>query len=97
VRMALGASTREVARLVLFESGRPVMVGAAGGVLLAGGAAGALMATPIASEIGQIVQVLDPVAYASALLVIVSACSVAASVPALRAARVDPMVTLRSE
>jgi predicted permease len=97
VRMALGASTRAIARLVLFESSRPVIVGAAGGMLLAAGAAGALMATPIASEMGEIVQVLDPVAYASALLVIVAACGLAASVPALWAARVDPMVTLRSE
>jgi predicted permease len=97
VRMALGASARAVARLVLFESTRPVIVGAAGGVLLAAGAAGALMATPMASAIGAIVQVLDPVAYASALLVIVAACALAASVPAIRAARVDPMVTLRSE
>ena len=97
VRMALGASTRAVARLVLVESARPVIVGAAGGVLLAGGAAGALMATPVASAIGGLVQVLDPVAYMSALLVIVVACALAASVPALRAARVDPMVTLRSE
>ncbi|HTM05336.1 MAG TPA: ABC transporter permease [Vicinamibacterales bacterium] len=97
VRMALGASSRAVARLVLFESARPVIMGTAGGVLLAGGTAGALMATPAASNIGQIVQVLDPVAYASALLVIVVACALAASAPALRAARVDPMVTLRSE
>jgi predicted permease len=97
VRMALGASTRAVARLVLFESARPVIIGAAGGMLLAGGAAGALMATPIAADIGQLVRVLDPVAYAWALGVIVAACSLAASVPALRASRVDPMVTLRSE
>jgi ABC-type antimicrobial peptide transport system permease subunit len=66
-------------------------------MLLAGGAAGILMATPIAGDIGQLVQVLDPVAYAWALGVIVAACSLAASVPALRASRVDPMVTLRSE
>ena len=97
VRMALGASTRAVARLVLLESARPVIVGAAGGALLASGAAGALMATPVAAAIGSIVHVLDPVAYAAALLVIVAACSLAASVPAWWAARVDPMISLRTE
>jgi predicted permease len=97
VRMAVGASARVIAQLVLMDSARPVLMGAAGGMLLAGGAAGALMATPAAGAIGEMVQVLDPVAYVSALLVVVVACAIAASVPALRAARVDPMVTLRSE
>jgi len=97
VRMALGASTRAVARLVLFESARPVIVGAGGGMLLAAGAAGALMATPAAGAVREMVQVLDPVAYISPLLVIIAACSIAASAPALRAARVDPMTVLRKE
>jgi predicted permease len=97
VRMALGASTRAVARLVLFESARPVIVGAGGGMLLAAGAAGALMATPAAGAVREMVQVLDPVAYISPLLVIIAACGIAASAPALRAARVDPMTVLRKE
>jgi ABC-type lipoprotein release transport system permease subunit len=97
VRMALGASARAVAQLVLRESARPVIVGASAAVILAGGAAGALMATPAAGPIGEMVQVLDPVAYGSTLLVIFAACSIAAAAPALRAARVDPMTVLRQE
>ena len=97
VRMALGASARAVAQLVLKESARPVIVGASAAVVLAGGAAGALMATPAAAPIGETIQVLDPVAYVSTLLVIIVACSIAASAPALRAARVDPMTVLRKE
>ena len=97
VRMALGASGRAVAQQLLKESARPVIAGASAAVLLAAGAAGALMATPAAGPIGELVQVLDPVAYVSPLLVIIAACSVAASAPALRAARVDPMTVLRKE
>ena len=97
VRMALGASTGVMARMVLKESARPVLLGAAGGVLLAGGAAGALMATPVAGAIGTMVNVLDPVAYVATLLVIMAACALAAAAPALRAARVDLMITLRCE
>jgi len=97
VRMALGASARAVAQLVLKESARPVILGASAAVVLAGGSAGALMATPAAGPIGETIQVLDPVAYVSTLLVIIVACSIAASAPALRAARVDPMTVLRKE
>jgi ABC-type lipoprotein release transport system permease subunit len=56
-----------------------------------------LLATPAAAPIGQIVHVLDPVAYAVRLLTISAACLVAASSPASRAARLDPTQTLRQE
>jgi ABC-type lipoprotein release transport system permease subunit len=45
----------------------------------------------------EIVHVTDPVAYLSSLLVIVVACLFAAWIPASRAAKVDPMKTLRQE
>ena len=53
-------------------------------------------ATPVASEIGRL-DVLDPVAYAAGVLVIVTSCALAVSVPALRAARIDPIATLRKD
>ena len=75
---------------------RPVGIGlAAGG--LASARAIVLMATPAASEIGSIVQVFDPAAYAASLLVIVTSCVLAVSVPALRAASIDPIATLRRD
>jgi hypothetical protein len=40
---------------------------------------------------------LRSLAYAVSLLVIVIACVTAASVPALRAARLDPIATLRND
>ena len=49
------------------------------------------------SRVGDIVHVLDPVAYAASLLVIVTSCLLAVSVPALRAARIDPIATVRRD
>jgi ABC-type lipoprotein release transport system permease subunit len=46
---------------------------------------------------GEIVHVLDPVAYAASLLIIIPACLAAAAVPAARAARLNPTRTLRRE
>jgi ABC-type antimicrobial peptide transport system permease subunit len=39
----------------------------------------------------------DPIAYALSLACIVAACGLAASIPALPAARIDPTETLRQE
>jgi len=97
VRMALGATDRDVTRLVLSQSIRPVGLG----LFIGGGSAAAvavvLLATPAAAGIGEIVRVLDPVAYAVSLLIIVAACLVAAAIPAARAARLDPALTLRQD
>ena len=97
VRMALGATTRDVTRLVLSQSIRPVGVGLFIGGGSAAGLATLLLATPAAATIGEIVHVLDPVAYAVSLLIIIAACLVAAAVPATRAARLDPTRALRQE
>jgi predicted permease len=97
VRLALGATTRNVAAMVLRQSLRAVGFGLAAGSALAVALATALMATPAAAQIGQVVHVFDPVAYAASLACIVTACVVASLIPALRAARIDPMVTLRQE
>ena len=56
-----------------------------------------VLTTEIGALIGEIVHVTDPVAYIGSLLVIIAACLVAAWIPASRAARVDPMKTLRQE
>jgi predicted permease len=97
VRMALGAATKHVAKLVLSQALRPVGIGLLGGSGLAAAVAIVLLATPAAAEIGSDVNVLDPVAYAASLLVILTACVLAVSVPALRAARIDPIATLRKD
>jgi predicted permease len=97
VRIALGAATTNVVRLVLSQSLRPVAIGLAAGSGLAVAVAIVLMSTPAASEIGGVIDVLDPVAYIASALFIATACLLAVSVPALRAARVDPIATLRKD
>jgi hypothetical protein len=97
VRMALGAAVLNVVRLVVSQSLRPVGIGLAAGAGLAVGVAIVLMATPAASEIGGVIDVFDPVAYAASALVVTTACLIAVSVPALRAARIDPIATLRKD
>ena len=95
VRMALGATARDVARLVLGQTARPVGVGLVVGAALAL-ATGILLLTNLA-PIGSIVRLLDPIAYAGGLLIIILACAVAAWVPTMHAARIDPMTSLRHE
>lgn len=97
VRIALGASSQNVTRLILAQTTRPVAYGLLAGAGLAATLATVLLATPVGALISEIVHVADPVAYASSLILIIAACLVAAWIPATRAARVDPMKTLRQE
>ena len=97
VRMALGATSRHVTRLVLAQTTRPVVYGLLAGLGLAVSLATILIATPAGATISDIVRVADPIAYAASLLTIVAACLLAAWIPAARAARLDPMQTLRQE
>ena len=96
VHLALGATTRDAARLVLWQLLRPVCVGLGTGIGLAAAVATVLMAASD-GEVGMLITVFDPAAYATSLLVIVVSCTLAAAVPALRAARIDPIATLRRE
>jgi hypothetical protein len=97
VRMALGATSRNVTRLVLSQTARPVGFGLLAGAGLAVALATLLIASPAVGAIAQIVHVTDPVAYAGSLILIIAACLLAAAVPASRAARLDPVQTLRQE
>ena len=97
VRMALGATAGDVTGLVLWQSVAPVALGLAAGAGLSVALARTLMAGPWASGSNAFVRVLDPAAYIASLLVITAACALAASVPARRAARIDPIATLRRD
>ncbi len=97
VRMALGATGWRVARLVVSQSFGPVGVGLGAGGILAALLAGVLLSTSAASEINGMVRVFDPIAYIGGVAAIVIACGVAAAIPAARAARIDPMTTLKQD
>jgi predicted permease len=97
VRTALGATRARIGVLVLRQCARPVAIGILIGAGVTAGFAGLLLATPAAEAIGSTVRVLDPLAYASAVLAVLAACACAALVPALRAGRIDPVVALRQD
>jgi predicted permease len=97
VRMALGATRSGIAAFVISQSARPVAMGAALGASLTAALGAALLATPAADQIGSSVRLFDPAAYAAGLVWIVAACACAALVPALRAARIDPVAAIRTD
>jgi putative ABC transport system permease protein len=95
--MALGATTGAVMQLVLWQSLRLVAIGLAVGVTLAVIVSKLLVSAPSGSQLARLVDPLDLIAYAASLLAIVAACTLAALVPARRAARIDPLSTLRHD
>ena len=101
VRVALGASGREVVGLVLRESLGVALAGLGVGTVAAFGLARFLPTGPIGWSGSGIylyrVSRLDGVTYACAALLLVGVVAVASWKPARRAMRVDPMVALRYE
>jgi predicted permease len=97
VRMALGASSQSVTRLMLSQTARPVVFGLVAGAGLAATLTTVLLSTDLGAVISRIVYVADPIAYVASLIVIVAACVAAAWLPATRASRLDPMRALREE
>jgi predicted permease len=89
VRMALGSDPRRTLRLVLGGAARM----AALGVLI--GLVGAALAARTVAGFLHGVSATDPLVYAAAGLVLLLTTLSAAAVPALRAARADPLVSLR--
>jgi putative ABC transport system permease protein len=90
VRRALGATTRDVLRLVMTSAARVVVTGAAIGLVLAA-AAGRLIETMLFG-----VRPLDPVTFAAVTIVLAITTVLAFLGPAWRAVRVDPAVALRN-
>jgi predicted permease len=91
VRIALGATPGDLARLVLTGAGAL----AVGGVVL--GTAGALASTRVLTHLLYGVAPSDPGTLAGAAVLLALVVLFAAWLPARRAARVDPMTALRSE
>jgi predicted permease len=91
VRMALGAGSASVLRLVAGQSLRMVVIGGAVGVL-AGIAAGGILRSQLLG-----VSANDPSAYVLVVVLLAVASLLACVIPAWRATRVDPMVALRTD
>jgi ABC-type antimicrobial peptide transport system permease subunit len=91
VRMALGATPGAIARQVLEQAARWTAAGAVLGVL------GSLVTLRLLQAMLFQVSWKDPWTLAAALVVLLGVALVAAWIPSLRAARVDPVQALRRE
>jgi ABC-type lipoprotein release transport system permease subunit len=89
--MALGAQRADVLNLVV---GHGMKLAGAGALL---GVAAALAATRVMRTLLYETSPTDPLSFAAVLLLLTAVALVACLVPALRATRVDPLITLRSE
>ncbi len=91
VRMAFGALPGQVVRTMLRDAAVPIAIGTALGV------AGAVAATRIIESFLFATPPTDPVTLATVALTIATTGCFAALVPSMRAAKVDPASSLRSE
>lgn len=91
VRVAFGAQVKDVVRLVLGEGLRVTLVG------LALGGAIALYAGQWVAPLLFNVKPTDPLVFGLVVGVLLVAATLASLIPAMRAARVDPNVALRSD
>jgi putative ABC transport system permease protein len=91
LRIALGATPGQVLRLVIGEGMRVVSVG-----LVLGSATSIALSGFVASQLYS-VKASDPLTYAGVALLLIAVALLACFIPARRAAKVDPIVALRTE
>lgn len=91
IRLALGETVAGAARLVLKQTLRLAGLGVLAGSLL-GLAASRVLASQLV-----MMNTFDPVAYGTAVSLVLAACLCASFFPALKAARIDPAITLRRD
>lgn len=91
IRMALGAQTADVVRMIISEAMRPTMLG----VLI--GVAGALALGRFISSLIYGVKSTDLETFTAVSLLLVIVSFLASVIPAYRATRVEPVKTLRDE
>ena len=91
IRIALGASARDILNLVWLQGVRLVIAG------IAIGTAAAWTLTRAIAHLLTEVSASDPVTYIGVAILLAAVALLACYIPALRAMRVDPMVALRYE
>jgi predicted permease len=91
VRMALGAKRRDVLFLIIGKGLKLILVGAMFGLV------GGIATTRLISSLLYGVTPTDPVTFGGVMLLLVLVAVLASCLPAYRAAKVDPIVVLRSE
>ncbi|MBO0799459.1 MAG: FtsX-like permease family protein, partial [Blastocatellia bacterium] len=91
IRIALGAQSRDVLRLIIKQGLTLSLPG------IAAGLAGALALTRLISELLFRVKPADPLTFSVIIALLVFIMSLACGIPARRAMKVDPIVALRYE
>ena len=91
VRTALGASRLVILRMVIGEGAAMASIGIVIGIVIAAAATRGLTALLFG------VSRFDPVSYAAVVVVMFAVSALACCLPARRAARIDPAITLRAE
>ncbi len=89
VRIALGARTEDVVRLVVRQGAVLALTGVGAGIVVA------LAATRLMSGLLYGIRASDPITFIAVALVLSGVAIAASYIPARRAARVDPMIALR--
>jgi putative ABC transport system permease protein len=91
IRMALGAQTRDVLRIVLWRGMILTLIGVAIGL------AAALALTRVMKSLLFEVSATDPATFAAVALLLIGVALIASYIPARRATKVDPLQALRHE
>jgi predicted permease len=91
IRMTLGADGRDVMRLVLRQSMRPVLIGGAIGIVACAGVSWVLSSMLFG------ISAHDPIAFSLVPAFLLGVALLASYVPARRATKVNPVVALRYE
>jgi putative ABC transport system permease protein len=91
IRMALGARSDQVSRMIVSHGGRVALIGVSIGI------AAGLGLTRLLDSLLFHVKAMDMETFVAISALMVGVALLASYVPAWRAARVDPMAALRSE
>ncbi len=91
MRGALGATASQLAGSILRQGLRKTTVGIIAGLI------GAFLLSRLITSLLSDVQLLDPIAYLVAPLLVLGVAALASYLPARRAARIDPVQALRVE
>ncbi len=91
VRVALGATYRDVVTMILSQGFRTIAIGIVAGLI------GSLALTRSLQSLLFGVTSTDPLTFAAVVLLLIAVALLACYIPARRATKVDPVVALRSE